>query len=287
MAARRRVALLAYLVVAVLAGGVVAGQLPMIGAGALLHPTRRPVTARPPEGCRNTTFAGVNVQLRGWRCEQSGRRRGTVVYLHGVADNRASGVGIIHRFRNQGFEVLAYDSRAHGESGGDFCTYGFLEKQDLGRVLNTLGRGSIVLFGASLGAAVALQHAADDAKVTAVIAAEVFSDLQTIARERAPFFIPSSAVRRAFEAAEQKGGFRVDDVSPVTAAASVTVPVLLIHGEADTDTAPQHSQRVFAALGGPKRLILVPGAKHNESLRGNVWDEIQRWVDDLLSRPPA
>jgi len=286
MTARRRIALLSCLVVAVLAGTAVASQLSSLGAGALLHPTRRSVTARPPEGCRNTTFAGVNVQLGGWRCEPSGRRRGAVVYLHGVADNRVSGAGIIHRFRNQGFEVLAYDSRAHGESGGDFCTYGFLEKQDLGRVLNTLEQGPIVLFGASLGAAVALQHAADDARVTAVIAAEVFSDLQTIARERAPFFLPSFVIARAFEAAERRGDFRVDDVSPVRAAASITVPVLLIHGEADTDTVPEHSQRVFAALRGPKQLIIVAGARHNRSVRGEVWGQIESWVEGVLAKSP-
>jgi len=41
--------------------------------------------------------------------------------------------------------------------------------------------------------------------------------------------------------------------------------------------------RVLAALAGPKRLILVPGAHHNESLRGDVWPEVERWVEDVLA----
>jgi len=51
------------------------------------------------------------------------------------------------------------------------------------------------------------------------------------------------------------GHFDVDAVSPARAAASIHVPVLLIYGDADVDTPPDHSRRIFAALNGPKRLI--------------------------------
>ena len=148
-------------------------------------------------------------------------------------------------------------------------------------------RGPIVLVGTSLGAAVALQEAARDARVTAVVAAETFSDLRTVATERAPFFFTSGVIKRAFALAEQEGRFQVDAVSPVVAAAAITCPVLLIHGAADSDTPPGHSERVLAALAGPKRLILVPGAGHNESLRGAVWDEIERWIDGVLGPAPG
>jgi len=206
------------------------------------------------------------------------------VYLHGIADNRTSAVGVIDRFVARGFDVLAYDGRAHGESGGDACTYGWYEKQDLHRVLDRAGSGPIVLIGASLGGAIALQEAAGDPRVSAVVAAEIFSDLRTVASERAPFFYSAAALEKAFTLAEEQGRFRVDDASPLWAAAQVTAPVLLIHGQADVDTRPAHSQRVFDALKGPKRLILVPGAGHNGSLRPEVWSEIDRWLDDVL--PP-
>jgi dipeptidyl aminopeptidase/acylaminoacyl peptidase len=82
--------------------------------------------------------------------------------------------------------------------------------------------------------------------------------------------------------AEQQARFQVDAVSPVMAAARITTPVMLIHGDADTETSSDHSRRVFAALRGQKRLILVSGARHNGSLRGEVWDGIARWLDALL-----
>ena len=77
--------------------------------------------------------------------------------------------------------------------------YGYFEKVDLRRVIDTLNPGPVVLFGTSLGAAVALQEAAGDPRVTAVVAVEVFSDLRTIAVERAPWFLPGSTIDKAFE----------------------------------------------------------------------------------------
>src|SRR4030095_9338688 len=78
-------------------------------------------------------------------------------------------------------------------------------KDDLRRVLDSLDPGPVVLMGSSLGAAVALQEAADDRRVTVVVAAETFSDLRTIARERAPFFFTSSIITREFRLAEARG----------------------------------------------------------------------------------
>jgi pimeloyl-ACP methyl ester carboxylesterase len=185
----------------------------------------------------------------------------------------------------KGLDVVAYDSRAHGESGGDFCTYGYFEKQDLHRVIDTLGPGPVVLMGTSLGGAIALQAAAGNVRVGGVVAAEVFSDLETIARDRSPRFIPDWIIRRALRKAEERASFTAADVSPVRAARSITVPVLLVHGTRDTATTPDHSQRVLAALAGPKRLILVEGARHNESLRdAMVWRDIDRWIDEVVDR---
>jgi alpha-beta hydrolase superfamily lysophospholipase len=257
-------------------------QLPALGAGALLHPSKSRIRLATPAACRDETFAGAGVMLKGWRCPTTAPRRGAIVWLHGVADNHGSSAGLVDRFLPRGFDVIAYDSRAHGESGGDVCTYGVYEKQDLARVIDTIAVGPIVLIGDSLGGAVALQEAADDARITTVVAAETFSDLRTVATERAPRIFTPGVLRRAFERAAQDGRFDIDEASPVRAAPKIRVPVLLIHGDSDVDTRPEHSRRIFAALQGPKRLILVPGATHNRSLRPEVWREIDEWIDQVL-----
>jgi uncharacterized protein len=261
---------------------LVNSQLPALGAVGLLYPLRRAVSVALPAFCEDAVFRGAGVNLKGWRCRGPATRRGTIVYLHGVADNRGSAVGVIERFVPRGFNVVAYDSRAHGESDGKACTYGFFERDDLRSVVDMIEAGPVVLVGASLGAAVALQHAGRDPRVRAVVAAETFSDLRTVATERAPFFLTPEAIHRVFERAQERGTFQVDVVSPVHAAAEITVPVLLVHGQADVNTPPAHSQRVYAALAGPKRLILVPGAGHNRSLVPSVWTQIEHWLDEAL-----
>ena len=272
----------AVLVVVTVFGILGLRRLPELGAGGLLHPGRRPVVTPAPAGCAEASFAGDGVILKGWRCAATGTLRATIVYLHGTADNRTSAAGLVQRFGPRGFAVVAYDSRAHGESGGDACTYGFYEKRDLRRVLDTIDSGPIVLLGASLGAAVALQEAAEDPRAAAIVAVETFSDLRTVASERAPFFFRAGTIRKAFQLAEKQAQFQVDAVSPKDAAAHITAPVLLVHGDADVETPPAHSQRVYDALKGPRRLILVPGAGHNGSLRPEVWDAIQQWLDEVL-----
>jgi uncharacterized protein len=274
-----------------LLGGVIVAALiaatlimaPRIAAGGLLYPARHAVRAAIPPGCENRDFQGDGVTLRGWHCGAVGKRRGTIIYLHGVADNRGSSVGVVQRFTPRGFDVIAYDSRRHGESPGEVCTYGFVEKRDLRRVIDGLSAGPVILVGTSLGAAIALQEAGSDPRAAAVVAAESFSDLRTAATERAPWYLPPPVIRQAFLVAEQRGRFLVDAVSPVQAARTITAPVLLIHGAEDKETPAAHSQRIFDALAGPRRLMLVPGAPHNQSLYGpGVWGEVERWIEEAL-----
>lgn len=266
---------------ALVAAALVVSQLAAVGAGALLFPSRHVNPRKTPDACIDRPFAGDGVTLSGWQCRsQATPHHGTIVYLHGIADNRGSAIGAIATFVPRGFDVIAYDARAHGTSEGDRCTYGYFEKRDLQKVLDQLGATDVILIGHSLGAAIALQAAAIEPRIRAVVAASTFSDLRTVATERASYF-PVWSLAPAFARAERDGQFVVDEVSPVRAAAAIAVPVLLVHGAEDRDTLPAHSARVLAALAGPKQMITVLNAGHNDVLRGEVWKQIEEWVEDL------
>jgi hypothetical protein len=248
-------------------------------AGGILHPSKRPPPPAPTRAFEALTWQGAGVRLEGWRFRGEGPvRRGTVVYLHGIADNRGSSLWIANHFLPLGYDVVAYDSRAHGASEGSACTYGVYEKQDLLRVLATVEARPIYLLGISLGAAVSLQAAALTRDVAGVVAISPFSDLRAVVRDRTPFYLPQWIVEDGFRQAEAEGKFRVDDASPLRAAPFITAPVLLVHGARDVDTPPAHSQRIYDALRAPKRLILVPGAGHNNTLNGSVWPQIDAWL---------
>jgi pimeloyl-ACP methyl ester carboxylesterase len=260
---------------------------PSWGAGALLHPGRRVVDRQPDRPFDRVELNGDGVLLKGWWFHGDGRKRGTIVYLHGVGDNRGSSLGIAGHFVPKGFDVIAYDSRAHGESQGEACTYGYYERKDLSRVLDRVEVRPIVLLGSSLGAAVALQTAAEDHRVGAVIAVAAFSDLRTVANERAPFFASKGNINEALAIAERAARFRVDEVSPVAAARRIEAPTLIIHGDHDDETPCAHSLRIFAALHEPKRLILVPNRGHRDSLTAGVWRDVDAWLEGVLAASPA
>jgi pimeloyl-ACP methyl ester carboxylesterase len=250
------------------------------GARALLYPYRRPITRTPDPPPETLTLPGAGITLRGWRLRTTAPRRGTVIWLHGIGDNRQGALGPARRLGPRGWDVVTYDARAHGESGGEHCTYGVKERQDLAAVITALGGGPVVVMGHSLGGAVALQAAAHDPRIVAVVAVAPFSDLRTAARERAPWFASGLTVRAALRRAGQRGGFVVDEASPVAAARRIRVPVLLVHGAADRATPVAHSRRILAALAGSRALVIVPGAGHGRVLRtAETWVAVHRFLD--------
>jgi pimeloyl-ACP methyl ester carboxylesterase len=264
-----------------LAGGCMP---PSWAAAALLHPGRSMAKQRPGRAYQTVDLEGAGVRLKGWYFRAEGPvRRGTIVYLHGIGDNRGSGAGIADRYVPAGFDVLAFDSRAHGESEGAACTYGVYERQDLLRVLDRVEAHPIALIGVSLGAAVALQTAALTNEVATVVAVSAFADLRTVAEERAPFVASRGNIEDAFRTVEGEGKFLVADASPVAAAARLSVPVLLIHGAADRKTSPLNSQRIYRSLRGVKRLILVAGAGHDDVPNQMVWREVDDWLQRQLA----
>lgn len=262
------------------------------GAAAILHPLRRPLARAPDLPVETVTFSSEGQRLEGWlvrpREAHGGVGRGLVVYLHGIADNRASGLGAARRLRDAGFAVLLFDARAHGRSTGEHCTYGYHERQEVRAAITAVGAPSAVLLGHSLGAAVALQAAAVDARVVAVVAASPFSDLPSIVRERARWLLlPPSYVDAALARAGELGRFRPGEASPVALAPRLRVPVLLLHGAEDRKTPPVHSRRIAAALATPPELVILPGVGHDEILgREEAWRPIDAFLERHGSGPP-
>jgi len=257
------------------------------GAGAILHPWRRPLTRLPERPVQSVAFTSGTAHLEGWLFRAEPPRRGLVVFLHGISDNRQSGLGVSRRLVPAGFDVLLLDGRAHGRSTGEACTYGYREREDVSRALDAIEAERAILIGHSLGAAIALQAAAVDPRVGGVVAASAFSDLPTIVRDRARFFLlPGWFVEAALRRAGEKGGFPPEEASPVALASRIRVPTLLLHGGADWKTPPEHSERISAALQSPHRLLILPGVGHDEILGDpEAWREIDAFLDDLAPRP--
>jgi pimeloyl-ACP methyl ester carboxylesterase len=214
-------------------------------------------------------------RLYGWVIPAE-EAKATVIYLHGVGDNKMSGLPLAKLFHEHRFDVVMYDSRAHGESEGKHCTFGYYEKHDVRKVIDWVrarerseGRESkkIGVFGTSMGAAIAVQAASIEPRIEAVIAEGCFTNLRTITVDyqkrllRLPWhFLRNVAMKRA----EGIAKFSHHDVSPLKVVASVRVPIMFIHGTADAFIKYEYSQKLYAAANQPKELFLVDLANHTD-----------------------
>jgi pimeloyl-ACP methyl ester carboxylesterase len=213
--------------------------------------------------------------------------RGTIIYLHGVGDCKIGGVPHAAFFFSQGYNVFLYDSRYHGESGGKYCTYGFYERHDVSTVIDYLQRredlkpGKITLFGTSMGAAIAIQAAAIDARIVAVVAEASFTTLRSIAvdYQKRLIKLPWHFLRNVALARSQKvAGFKARYVSPLADVRKLHCPVLFVHGLKDTFIDVQYSRDLYDVAPEPKQLYLVEGATHTD-----VWDVGGKKYQDVLA----
>jgi alpha-beta hydrolase superfamily lysophospholipase len=265
---------------------------PEWGSRALLHPAHR-LSRGIPDGSESFEVdAGEGIVLKGWWAKAQLPRRGLILWLHGVGDNKDSAEGLVDRWTKRGFDVAAYDARAHGASTGRLCTYGYYEKDDVKRVLDVLAKAGAdsertILMGVSMGGAVALQAAPLDGRVRAVAALAPFAELETAAARAAPFWMSDKSIHEALRLAMAEGQFSVGEVAPVRSAARISVPLLLIHGKLDRKLPPADSQAILAAAASrDKQLVLIDGANHDNLLdRDETWKALDQFLDRVA--PPG
>jgi pimeloyl-ACP methyl ester carboxylesterase len=188
--------------------------------------------------------------------------RGTVILLHGLYGEGMQLLPHAMRFAAAGYRSVLVDLRAHGASGGRYVTFGVKERRDLAAVLDslrdrTLLAPPVVLYGASLGGAVALQAAATGAEVDRVVALAAYADAREAVTSGADALLPGwldvlvseRRVRAAADRAEELAGFEFDQASTSALAPRVDVPVLLLHTRGDEVVSFSHAERLHRRLG--------------------------------------
>ncbi|HSP46532.1 MAG TPA: alpha/beta hydrolase [Clostridiaceae bacterium] len=196
-----------------------------------------------------------------------------IIIVHGITMNIYGGLKYLPIFHKRGFNVIVYDQRNHGESGGTNTTYGHFEKWDLKVITDYLhGRFgeeiSVGLHGESMGSSVAILNMAIDPRIDFAISDCGFSDLSelmlrqlilnTKINSKKLLALINLVVRR-------KAGFSIEDVSPVRELPSIIRPILFIHGEADDYIPVKMTRSMFSFKLDRKFLYLVPNAGHRRS----------------------
>jgi uncharacterized protein len=216
--------------------------------------------------------------LKGWKLHPAFANGDWVLLYHGVSDNRTGVLGHAEFLLRHGYSVVMMDSREHGESGGDICTYGWQERHDSVAVTDALYASEKVrhlyALGVSMGAAIALQSAAIEPRIEAVAAEAPFANMREVTYDYAGLDVSPMLGRTLFRPAsmmalasvQKKGGFKPSDVSPEKAVAARPFAVLLICGTSDHRIPCRHSERIYKSSVGPKELWIVRGAGHAAAL---------------------
>jgi len=245
----------------------------------LTHPEREKIDSSPVGlPFENVSFRSRvdSLVLRGWLIRAPGNRA-TVIFAHGYGKNRLQEdvpvLPIARDLVQHGYNVLMFDFRDSGESDGTMTSVGQFEVLDLlGAVDFVQSRPPlsrrIVLYGFSMGASTAILAAARDPAVTAVIADSPFADLKTYLLKNLSDWtnLPSFPFNQAFMlVVPPLTGLDPGKVSPVREIKNLDGrPLLLIHGEADTDVPIGNSESLQKAY-PQARLWRVSGAGHVQS----------------------
>lgn len=195
------------------------------------------------------------LRLAGWfvpaRTQASGY---TAIVFNGNAGHRGYRAGLAQRFAERGLATLLFDYRGYGGNPGLPSERG-LARDARAAFAYTRQRADvdparIVYFGESLGAAVALGLAVEEAPAALVLRSP-FQSMAAMARVHMPMW-PRFLIRDRYPSSDR--------------IASIRSPLLVIAGDADDIVPVDQSIGLYTAAPEPKRLVVLEGADHNDEV---------------------
>lgn len=192
-----------------------------------------------------------DISLHGWYVPAT-QPRGTVLFLHGNAGNISHRLDSVQMFHRLGYSTLIFDYRGYGSSGGTPTEQGtYLDAEAAWHHLaerRHIPSCRIVLFGESMGGAVAA-HLAVHQKPAALVIASGFTSVPDLAHHIYPYLPVRWLARIHYDTREYLR--------------TVTAPVLIAHSPEDEIVPFEHGLALFAAANPPKQFLELAGG-HND-----------------------
>ncbi|MEJ2692348.1 MAG: alpha/beta hydrolase [Candidatus Thiodiazotropha sp.] len=222
------------------------------------------------------------VRLHGWFLPANEQpAKGTVMLVHGNAENISTHIGSVWWLPAEGFNVFLFDYRGYGYSEGKPDLSG--AKDDFGAAVTTLYEmpeidpGRIVVFGQSLGGAIAICGLLDSPyrdQLRGLVVEGVFTSLREITRDKLNEFWLTWAFQYPLSWMVK------DNLRPIDALPQLSpLPVLVIHGTADQVIPFENGKALFQAAREPKTFWAMEGVSHIAAM--NDPDSRKRLVDYL------
>ncbi len=192
-----------------------------------------------------------NIHLDGWFIPAP-KNRGVILFCHGNAGNISHRFDSLLLFHRLGFSTLIFDYRGYGRSQGRPSEAGtYRDAEAAWRYLTrerSIAPKRIILFGRSLGAAVAA-HQATVHTPGALIVESCFTSVPDMAAELYPFLPARWLSRLSYNAQEQLQ--------------RVSCPVLVVHSRDDDIIPFRHGRALYTAANEPKHFLELHGDHNN------------------------
>jgi len=198
-------------------------------------------------------FSSEGTKLNGWYIPAK-ESRATLLFCHGNAGNISHRIEAIDMFCRIGFDVFIFDYRGYGRSQGSPTEEGlYTDAHAAFKYLidkRNLNEGSIVVYGKSLGANVAVDLCSK-VRPAALISESAFASALEMGKKLFPFLPIKWFITIKYDALS-----KIKDV---------TVPKLIIHSEDDEIIPFQQGRKLFEAATEPKEFYPMRGG-HNEAI---------------------
>ena len=208
------------------------------------------------------------IRLSAWYTPPT-RKPAVILVAHGFGDQRPEWV--YEMLARKGYGVLAWDARAHGESGGEISTVGYLEVLDVKAALDYAlaqpGVEHVGAWGGSMGAATLIRAAAQYPEIEALFVDSSFTSLN----DEFDYLVPYPVINPLAKfLAELETGIQLKDVSPIDVIAQISPrPVYIVHSTGDTVAPPEAGEKLFNAAREPRFLWLEEGVPHQQIFLAN------------------
>lgn len=196
----------------------------------------------------------------------------TAIIAHGFMGNKEKMGAYAALFHQLGYNVLLPDNRSHGASQGHAIGYGWLDRKDYlnwaRQVIRKNGtKSQIVMFGVSMGASGMVMASGEPqpAQIKAYIADSAFTsaDAEISHQAQQLYNLPKwPLVPLVSLITKVRAGYSFSEASALKQIQKNHKPIFLIAGKKDTFVPYQMSQQLYAHANQPKKLWLVPNAKH-------------------------
>lgn len=196
----------------------------------------------------------------------------TAIVAHGFMGSKEKMGAYAALFHQLGYNVLLPDNRSQGASQGNAIGYGWLDRKDYlnwaRQVIRKNGtKSQIIMFGVSMGASGMVMASGEPqpTQIKAYIADSPFTsaDAEITHQAQQLYHLPKwPLVPLVSLITKVRAGYSFKEANALKQIQKNHKPIFLIAGTKDTFVPYQMSQQLYAYANQPKKLWLVPNAKH-------------------------